>query len=562
MRPGLGACSAHNWLGDMPDVFLSYAREDTKFMKRLQEDLGAARLDVWTDENLEPGSQPWQEAIEEAIEQSCCLVVILSPHSKGSPWVRKEITYARTQEVRVFSVLARGNKDNAVQIDLIADQWLDARKDYRGAIQKLIQGILAHCRETPPPPPPPVRRLLPLWVLAVAAVTVIGIGGVTLLASSFPGREVPSVSPSALEDTPPAEVTRDGGSDLETPPPEESPTPSVEPEPRVDAVLSVENAHFVELLHELSTHGSNVYKLAFSHDSASLASGEFDGAFDIWTDPWEGPPVAGHAGGIMIGLAFNSDDTQIVTSNPTGLFTFWSVATGERQIVLTSLADLGFTMIRAEYRPEHGLAVLTSAFSEVWFWDLQTDNQLGSLQIDVSDSQVLSLSGLAISSDGTKIAAVNEDRLGVWAVPSGNRIFEEDLLPTAGDVEFSPDGLFVAYVADDGQIRIIEVDSGAQVAQFDGHTDHVTDLAFSPDGSLLVSSSYDGTIRLWNADNGLELARLDNVGGAGLGRIAVSPDGKLIASGDGVSFELPDSQTPDEYRVRLWGIPPELVSTD
>src|SRR5262249_9184032 len=92
-------------------VFLSYPREDTAMMERIRDDLRSKGLTVWTDENLKPGTSSWKDAIEKAIENAGCVVVILSPDAKQSEWVKKEIDYAvEVCDLRIFPVLVRGDK--------------------------------------------------------------------------------------------------------------------------------------------------------------------------------------------------------------------------------------------------------------------------------------------------------------------------------------------------------------------------------------------------------------------------------------------------------------------
>ena len=49
----------------MGQVFLSYSRKDVDVMHRVRDALQAAKLDVWTDTSLEPGTPAWQSAIGE-----------------------------------------------------------------------------------------------------------------------------------------------------------------------------------------------------------------------------------------------------------------------------------------------------------------------------------------------------------------------------------------------------------------------------------------------------------------------------------------------------------------
>ncbi|MFN8467659.1 MAG: effector-associated domain EAD1-containing protein [Caldilineaceae bacterium] len=73
------------------DLFLSYSRKDNDAMHLVQESLRAAGLSVWTDEGLEPGTQSWKDAIAEAVKQAYALVVLLSPNSSQSTWVKNEV---------------------------------------------------------------------------------------------------------------------------------------------------------------------------------------------------------------------------------------------------------------------------------------------------------------------------------------------------------------------------------------------------------------------------------------------------------------------------------------
>lgn len=121
-------------------IFMSYSRRDAAIMVRLRDDMQDERLIVWTDEALTPGDPSWQMAIENAIENAGCVVVILSPDAKKSEWVRAELQYAQMHKVTVFPLLARGNEATAVPLALTGAQFLDVRSEnlYAAGVPKLI----------------------------------------------------------------------------------------------------------------------------------------------------------------------------------------------------------------------------------------------------------------------------------------------------------------------------------------------------------------------------------------------------------------------------------------
>ncbi|MBO1350910.1 MAG: trypsin-like peptidase domain-containing protein [Hormoscilla sp. GUM202] len=63
-----------------------------------------------------------------------------------------------------------------------------------------------------------------------------------------------------------------------------------------------------------------------------------------------------------------------------------------------------------------------------------------------------------------------------------------------------------------------------------GHSSSVTSVAISPDGKLLASGSWDKTIKIWNLGSGRLLRTLTGHSNLVIS-VAISPDGQLLASG-------------------------------
>jgi hypothetical protein len=76
-----------------PDVFISYSREDRSAARRFAERLADEGFSVWWDAALRSG-ETFDEVIETALKAAKSVVVLWSPHSVASRWVRAEATLA------------------------------------------------------------------------------------------------------------------------------------------------------------------------------------------------------------------------------------------------------------------------------------------------------------------------------------------------------------------------------------------------------------------------------------------------------------------------------------
>ena len=113
-------------------------------------------------------------------------------------------------------------------------------------------------------------------------------------------------------------------------------------------------------------------------------------------------------------------------------------------------------------------------------------------------------------------------------------------------VALSPDGRLAARAI--GQVvRVMDVASGADIAELVGHTGLVQSMAFAPDGRTLVSGGVDGAVRVWTLPAGQQLAALFALGPTD--SVAVTPDQYYRASKSrltGVSFRVRDQLYPFE----------------
>lgn len=107
-------------------IFISHSSKDDDFVKDLREALESSGLTVWVDSrNLRGGAKLAQE-VEQAIKQARQVIVVLSPNTINSPWVREEIQKAleverkrKDEGYRVIPALLPGVEPSALPL------WFD-----------------------------------------------------------------------------------------------------------------------------------------------------------------------------------------------------------------------------------------------------------------------------------------------------------------------------------------------------------------------------------------------------------------------------------------------------
>jgi hypothetical protein len=75
-------------------IFISHASKDDEFVKQLRLALEGQGLTVWVDSRNLRGGHKLAPETEKAIEEARQIIVVLSPNTVNSPWVRKEIAKA------------------------------------------------------------------------------------------------------------------------------------------------------------------------------------------------------------------------------------------------------------------------------------------------------------------------------------------------------------------------------------------------------------------------------------------------------------------------------------
>jgi TolB-like protein len=155
-----------------PDIFLSYNREDQAVAKLFAEAFEAEGFSVWWDVTLRSG-EAYDQVTEEALRTAKAVVVLWSPRSVVSRWVRAEATLAERQKTLVPARIDTCDLPIMFELTQTADlaHWQGDARD------PIWQAFLADVRERAGPGEarPEERIATPAPMIAEGGVPFVGV---------------------------------------------------------------------------------------------------------------------------------------------------------------------------------------------------------------------------------------------------------------------------------------------------------------------------------------------------------------------------------------------------
>jgi WD40 repeat protein/serine/threonine protein kinase/class 3 adenylate cyclase len=216
--------------------------------------------------------------------------------------------------------------------------------------------------------------------------------------------------------------------------------------------------------------------------------------------------------------------------------TSWSAGQGDVRVAFSPKEDLLAFSFATTNGPDH-----------VRLWDA-VNRKVSGEEIPLAGQCM----GLAFSEDGQTLITSAwgvQDEVAVWQVQTGTKAVS-CLLPRLDQTRFTagtpfaaaPDGKLAAF-APAGTIHCFDLALGKERWKAKGADETVKALALSPDGRLLASGAgfVESTIRLWDVASGREIRRLEGHR-AWVPQIVFWPDGKTLASANG------------DQTIRLWDV--------
>lgn len=129
-------------------VMISYAHHDKHVARRLAADLQGEGLDVWLDEREILVGDSIHTKVEEGVTNCSFLIVLLSPASSNSAWVREEVNAVRVREKDSGKIILLPAILDGVDVSslpgLLKDRRFAALAPYEEGFQDLLRSVRGH----------------------------------------------------------------------------------------------------------------------------------------------------------------------------------------------------------------------------------------------------------------------------------------------------------------------------------------------------------------------------------------------------------------------------------
>ncbi len=124
------------------EVFLSHASRDRRFVQKLAAELKGNGVPFWFSQTHLKGAQQWHDEIGTALARCDLFILVASPNSTASMWVKRELSYALIQkryEGRIIPLIHKPCSLDKLSWTLDSFQHVDFSSDFSSGMQSLLR---------------------------------------------------------------------------------------------------------------------------------------------------------------------------------------------------------------------------------------------------------------------------------------------------------------------------------------------------------------------------------------------------------------------------------------
>jgi len=247
------------------------------------------------------------------------------------------------------------------------------------------------------------------------------------------------------------------------------PSPQPAPAP-VTTIRSVGTPTTAPRLVVQTAHSTMVTDFAYSSDAKLLATLGSDGIVKLWNTESQ-IEINTFSGYRTVGIAFSPNGKTVAALGKDGVIRLFDTVSGRLERRLSEIE-------RSKPKRE------------------KDTGDLFNLPVSV-----------AFGPEGRFIVSGSENGVKVFEVESGKHLRTLLKDKEIAIVAVSPDGIHIAAVVDDNEVKVYSTATGKQVKAFHGKVGVVTALVFSQNGQSLLLGSRYGTIRQFDIAKGEEIGK-------------------------------------------------------